>query len=93
MQQYILANVINDMAILSQQQSSSGGGLFGSCSANTTGSSTGGGFFSGLGGKPSEDAANKNPFGSTASTGGFGQPAQTGILPTFYVLNVRSDSL
>lgn len=60
------------------QQSSSGGGLFGSCSANTTGSSTGGGFFSGLGGKPSEDAANKNPFGSTASTGGFGQPAQTG---------------
>lgn len=62
-----------------QQQPSSGGGLFGSSSANTGGSATtGGGFFSGLGGKPSEDAANKNPFGSPAATGGFGQPAQTG---------------
>ncbi|XP_043952489.1 nuclear pore complex protein Nup214 isoform X3 [Gambusia affinis] len=58
-------------------QSSSGGSLFGSASANAAGSSSGG-FFSGLGGKPSEDAANKNPFGSTASTGGFGQPAQSG---------------
>lgn len=45
------------------QSSSSGGGLFGS-------NNSGGGFFSGLGGKPSQDAANKNPFG--ASTGGFG---------------------
>ncbi|XP_008422635.1 nuclear pore complex protein Nup214 isoform X6 [Poecilia reticulata] len=58
-------------------QPSSGSSLFGSASANAAGSSSGG-FFSGLGGKPSEDAANKNPFGATASTGGFGQPAQSG---------------
>ncbi|XP_062290745.1 nuclear pore complex protein Nup214 isoform X2 [Scomber scombrus] len=61
-----------------QQQPSSGGSLFGSSSANTAGASTAGGFFSGLGGKPSEDAVNKNPFGTSASPGGFGQPAQTG---------------
>ncbi|KFP63594.1 Nuclear pore complex protein Nup214, partial [Cariama cristata] len=41
------------------------GGLFGSGSGGR-----GGGFFSGLGGKPSQDAANKNPFSS--SSGGFG---------------------
>ncbi|XP_015248106.1 PREDICTED: nuclear pore complex protein Nup214 isoform X2 [Cyprinodon variegatus] len=58
-------------------QQTSGGGLFGSSAANTAGSSSGG-FFSGLGGKPSEDAANKNPFGTTASTGAFGQVAQPG---------------
>lgn len=60
------------------QQSSSGAALFGSSSGNTAGSSGGGGFFSGLGGKPSEDAVNKNPFGASVSTGAFGQPAQTG---------------
>lgn len=60
-----------------QQQSSTSSGLFGS-SSGTAGSSGSGGFFSGLGGKPSEDAANKNPFGAAASTGAFGQPAQTG---------------
>nr|XP_046223945.1 LOW QUALITY PROTEIN: nuclear pore complex protein Nup214-like [Oncorhynchus gorbuscha] len=61
------------------QQPSSGGGLFGSSSATVAGSQqAGGGFFSGLGGKPSEDAANKNPFGTTAATGGFSQPNQTG---------------
>uniref|UniRef100_A0A3B3YQ00 Nuclear pore complex protein Nup214 n=1 Tax=Poecilia mexicana TaxID=48701 RepID=A0A3B3YQ00_9TELE len=60
----------------------SGSSLFGSASANAAGSSSGG-FFSGLGGKPSEDAANKNPFGATASTGGFGQPAQSGMLVIF----------
>uniref|UniRef100_A0AAR2KJG7 Nuclear pore complex protein Nup214 n=1 Tax=Pygocentrus nattereri TaxID=42514 RepID=A0AAR2KJG7_PYGNA len=49
---------------------SSGGGLFGSVAGNT--SSSGSGFFTGLGGKPSEDAANKNPFGTT-TTSGFGQ--------------------
>ncbi|XP_034968542.1 nuclear pore complex protein Nup214 isoform X2 [Zootoca vivipara] len=50
-------------------QTSSGGGLFGS------GSSGGrsGGFFSGLGGKPSHEAANKNPFSATG--GGFGSQA------------------
>ncbi|KAM6336836.1 nuclear pore complex protein Nup214 isoform 3-T3 [Alca torda] len=48
------------------QPSSSSGGLFG------TGSG-GRGFFSGLGGKPSQDAANKNPFSS--SSGGFGSAA------------------
>ncbi|XP_022623773.1 nuclear pore complex protein Nup214 isoform X2 [Seriola dumerili] len=60
------------------QQPSTGGSLFGSSSANTAGSSAAGGFFSGLGGKPTEEAANKNPFGTAASTGGFGQSAQTG---------------
>ncbi|XP_008283793.1 nuclear pore complex protein Nup214 isoform X2 [Stegastes partitus] len=65
------------------QQPSSGGSLFGSNSANTAGSSAGGGFFSGLGGKPSEDAANKNPFGTTVSTGGFGQSTQTGTNSLF----------
>ncbi|KGL99029.1 Nuclear pore complex protein Nup214, partial [Charadrius vociferus] len=48
--------------------SSSSGCLFG---AGTGG--RGGGFFSGLGGKPSQDAANKNPFSS--SSGGFGSAA------------------
>ncbi|XP_053341871.1 nuclear pore complex protein Nup214 isoform X1 [Clarias gariepinus] len=57
-------------------QPSSGGSLFGSAAPSSS-SSSGGGFFSGLGGKPSEDAANKNPFGTT-STGGFGQANQTG---------------
>ncbi|KAM9338361.1 nuclear pore complex protein Nup214 [Symphorus nematophorus] len=65
-------------SLFGQQQPSSGGSLFGSSSANAAGSNAAGGFFSGLGGKPSEDAANKNPFGTTAATGGFGQPAQTG---------------
>ncbi|KAL1274325.1 hypothetical protein QQF64_027139, partial [Cirrhinus molitorella] len=55
-------------------QAQSSGSLFGS---NTGNASAGSGFFSGLGGKPSEDAANKNPFGSPA-TGGFGQPVNTG---------------
>ncbi|KAK5611716.1 hypothetical protein CRENBAI_011821 [Crenichthys baileyi] len=58
-------------------QSSSGAGLFGSGTTNTAGSSSGG-FFSGLGGKPSEDAASKNPFCTTASAGGFGQAPQSG---------------
>lgn len=61
-----------------QQQPPSGGSLFGSSSTNAAGSGAAGGFFSGLGGKPSEDAANKNPFGTTGASGGFGQPAQTG---------------
>lgn len=55
-------------------QAQSGGSLFGSNTGNT---SSGSGFFSGLGGKPSEDAANKNPFGTPAA-GGFGQPINTG---------------
>uniref|UniRef100_A0A3B4BHV3 Nuclear pore complex protein Nup214 n=1 Tax=Periophthalmus magnuspinnatus TaxID=409849 RepID=A0A3B4BHV3_9GOBI len=66
----------NTGSVFGQQQPSTGGSLFGS-TGSTTGSS-GGGFFSGLGGKPSEDAANKNPFGSAVSTVAFGQPAQTG---------------
>ncbi|NXU99741.1 NU214 protein, partial [Cettia cetti] len=44
------------------------GSLFGAGSGGR-----GGGFFSGLGGKPSQDAANKNPFSS--SSGGFGSAA------------------
>ncbi|XP_077347611.1 nuclear pore complex protein Nup214 isoform X2 [Lithobates pipiens] len=61
------------------QASSTSGGLFGSSS-----NSTGGGFFSGLGGKPSQEAANKNPFGS--STTGFGSPSSAsgfGAAPVF----------
>nr|XP_033816750.1 nuclear pore complex protein Nup214 isoform X2 [Geotrypetes seraphini] len=46
-------------------QPSSAGGLFGASSVGR-----GCGFFSGLGGKPSQEAANKNPFGSTGA--GFG---------------------
>uniref|UniRef100_A0A670KBZ8 Nuclear pore complex protein Nup214 n=1 Tax=Podarcis muralis TaxID=64176 RepID=A0A670KBZ8_PODMU len=53
----------------SLQQTSSGGGLFGSGSSG----GRGGGFFSGLGGKPSHEAANKNPFSATG--GGFGSSA------------------
>lgn len=66
-----------------QQQPSTGGTLFGSNSAATAGSTASGGFFTGLGGKPSEDAANKNPFGTGSATGGFGQPAQTGANSLF----------
>ncbi|KAM6902844.1 nuclear pore complex protein Nup214 isoform 1-T1 [Xenentodon cancila] len=68
--------------IFGQQQQSTGGSLFGSNSTNAAGSSSGG-FFSGLGGKPSEDAANKNPFGTAPPTGVFGQPAQGGSSSLF----------
>uniref|UniRef100_A0A5F8H895 Nuclear pore complex protein Nup214 n=1 Tax=Monodelphis domestica TaxID=13616 RepID=A0A5F8H895_MONDO len=51
--------------VFGQQSSSSSGNLFGSGSTGR-----GVGFFSGLGGKPSQDAANKNPFSS--ASGGFG---------------------
>ncbi|XP_006835054.1 PREDICTED: nuclear pore complex protein Nup214 [Chrysochloris asiatica] len=54
--------------VFGQQSSSSSGGVFGS--GNT---GRGGGLFSGLGGKPSQDAANKNPFSS--ASGGFGSTA------------------
>ncbi|KAM5299197.1 nuclear pore complex protein Nup214 isoform 2-T2 [Ctenodactylus gundi] len=54
--------------VFGQQASTSGGSVFGS---GNTGS--GGGFFSGLGGKPSQDAANKNPFSSAG--GAFGSAA------------------
>ncbi|XP_068430386.1 nuclear pore complex protein Nup214 isoform X2 [Clinocottus analis] len=66
-----------------QQQPSSGGTLFGLNPANPAGSPASGGFFTGLGGKPSEDAANKNPFGTSVATGGFGQPAQPGANTLF----------
>ncbi|XP_077944280.1 nuclear pore complex protein Nup214 isoform X2 [Gasterosteus aculeatus] len=67
-----------------QQQPSSGGTLFGLNAASPAASRfSGGGFFTGLGGKPSEDAANKNPFGTSAPSGGFGQPAQTGANTLF----------
>lgn len=68
---------------VSNLQPSSGSSLFGSSSTNTAGPSSGG-FFSGLGGKASEDAANKNPFGTTASTGGFGQSTQPGMSYVFF---------
>ncbi|XP_059514329.1 nuclear pore complex protein Nup214 isoform X3 [Myotis daubentonii] len=54
--------------VFGQQSPSSSGSVFGSGSAGR-----GGGFFSGLGGKPSQDAANKNPFSS--ASGGFGSTA------------------
>ncbi|XP_045431111.1 nuclear pore complex protein Nup214 isoform X2 [Pipistrellus kuhlii] len=54
--------------VFGQPSPSSGGSVFGS-----GGASRGGGFFSGLGGKPSQDAANKNPF--SAASGGFGSTA------------------
>ncbi|XP_051522356.1 nuclear pore complex protein Nup214-like isoform X2 [Myxocyprinus asiaticus] len=68
----VFGQLSSSAGVFGQAQSS--GGLFGSATANT---SSGSGFFSGLGGKPSEDAANKNPFGVTA-TGGFGQSINTG---------------
>ncbi|XP_038960678.1 nuclear pore complex protein Nup214 isoform X1 [Rattus norvegicus] len=52
-------------SVFGQQSSTSSGSVFGSGNATR-----GGGFFSGLGGKPSQDAANKNPFSS--ASGGFG---------------------
>ncbi|XP_041098678.1 nuclear pore complex protein Nup214 [Polyodon spathula] len=75
----------NGGSVFGQQQASSGGGLFGSGSGNGAGAGGGGGgggFFSGLGGKPSEDAANKNPFG-VATVGGFGQTSQPGANSLF----------
>ncbi|XP_028372081.1 nuclear pore complex protein Nup214 [Phyllostomus discolor] len=54
--------------VFGQQPASSSGSVFGS-----GGATRGGGFFSGLGGKPSQDAANKNPFSS--ASGGFGSTA------------------
>ncbi|KAM3911356.1 nuclear pore complex protein Nup214 isoform 2-T2 [Leptodactylus fuscus] len=49
--------------VFGQPSASSGGSLFGASST----ASGGGGFFSGLGGKPSQEAANKNPFGSSGA--------------------------
>ncbi|KAM4695641.1 nuclear pore complex protein Nup214 isoform 1-T1 [Rhinophrynus dorsalis] len=64
-------------SLFGQQAPSSGGSLFGA-SSNTA---SGGGFFSGLGGKPSQDAANKNPFSS--STTGFGSPSASSSTSLF----------
>ncbi|TNN83218.1 Nuclear pore complex protein Nup214 [Liparis tanakae] len=82
-QQASAGSVFGQQQQQQQQQPSSGGTLFGLNPANPAGSPAGGGFFTGLGGKPSEDAANKNPFGTNAPTGGFGQPAQTGTNSLF----------
>lgn len=68
-------------------QAQSGGSLFGSSAGNTSS-----GFFSGLGGKPSEDAANKNPFGAPAA-GGFGQPINTGVHTDFTLIRVNYSEL
>ncbi|XP_068770356.1 nuclear pore complex protein Nup214 isoform X4 [Struthio camelus] len=64
----VFGQAANTGATVFGQPSSSSGGLFGAGSGGR-----GGGFFSGLGGKPSQDAANKNPFSS--SSGGFGSAA------------------
>ncbi|XP_069093176.1 nuclear pore complex protein Nup214 isoform X1 [Pleurodeles waltl] len=61
-------------SMFGQQPSSPGGGMFGS-------SNRGGGFFSGLGGKPSQEAANKNPFGTAGS--GFGSTGSTSASSLF----------
>ncbi|XP_071981713.1 nuclear pore complex protein Nup214 isoform X2 [Engystomops pustulosus] len=53
-------------------QPASSGGLFGAGSGASGG---GGGFFSGLGGKPSQEAANKNPFETSGA--GFGSPSSS----------------
>uniref|UniRef100_A0A8C4LM16 Nuclear pore complex protein Nup214 n=1 Tax=Equus asinus asinus TaxID=83772 RepID=A0A8C4LM16_EQUAS len=61
------------------QAASTGGTVFGQSSPSSGSvfgpgnTGRGGGFFSGLGGKPSQDAANKNPFSS--ASGGFGPTA------------------
>ncbi|XP_006164396.1 nuclear pore complex protein Nup214 isoform X4 [Tupaia chinensis] len=61
------------------QAASTGGAVFGQSSSSSSSvfgsgsTARGGGFFSGLGGKPSQDAANKNPFSS--ASGGFGSTA------------------
>ncbi|XP_044295872.1 nuclear pore complex protein Nup214 isoform X3 [Varanus komodoensis] len=65
----VFGQAANTSGSLFGQQSSSSSGLFGSGG----GAGRGGGFFSGLGGKPSHEAANKNPFSSTG--GGFGSSA------------------
>ncbi|XP_053551762.1 nuclear pore complex protein Nup214 isoform X2 [Bombina bombina] len=62
----------SNTSVFGQQPPSSSGGLFGSSSGTGSG---GGGFFSGLGGKPSQEAANKNPFGATSP--GFGSSNQS----------------
>ncbi|XP_078734209.1 nuclear pore complex protein Nup214 isoform X1 [Lampetra fluviatilis] len=57
------------------QPAAGGGGAFGQPAAGSAGSLFGGtggsGFFSGLGSKPSQEAANKNPFGQTSAGGLF----------------------
>ncbi|KAA0716248.1 Nuclear pore complex protein [Triplophysa tibetana] len=86
-QQSVFGSSTSSSSVFGQQtsgtsvfgQAQSGGGLFGSSAANA---SSGSGFFSGLGGKPSEDAANKNPFGSTGTVG-FGQSAASGSSSLF----------
>ncbi|XP_061658014.1 nuclear pore complex protein Nup214 [Syngnathoides biaculeatus] len=72
----------NTGSVFGRPQQPSSGGLF-SSNANSAAGSPGGSLFSGLGGKPSEDAANKNPFALAASSGAFGQPAQTGTPSLF----------
>ncbi|TRY83576.1 hypothetical protein DNTS_005129 [Danionella cerebrum] len=73
-------------SVFGQAQSSAG--LFGSSSGN---SGSGAGFFSGLGGKPSDDAANKNPFGAPAA-GGFGQSINTAPASLFGSSGAKSFS-
>lgn len=70
--------------VKSSRQAQSGGGLFGSSAGNA---SAGSGFFSGLGGKPSDDAANKNPFGSSGA-GGFGQSVAPGVYTSMNVYSL-----
>ncbi|XP_056394668.1 nuclear pore complex protein Nup214 [Hyla sarda] len=56
----------NNGSSIFRQSSSSSGGLFGA----SIGGTSSGGIFSGLGGKPSQEAANKNPFSSSGAAFG-----------------------
>ncbi|XP_066436303.1 nuclear pore complex protein Nup214 isoform X2 [Eleutherodactylus coqui] len=58
------------------QSPAASGSLFGASS----GGSGSGGFFSGLGGKPSQEAANKNPFSSAGAAFGAAGPTTTSSL-------------
>ncbi|XP_064420425.1 nuclear pore complex protein Nup214 isoform X2 [Latimeria chalumnae] len=72
----------SNTSVFGQPASSTGGGVFGAPNNR--------GFFSGLGGKPSEDAANKNPFasagvafGASGASSGFGAAPVFGSPPSF----------
>ncbi|XP_060613143.2 nuclear pore complex protein Nup214 [Anolis sagrei] len=71
----VFGQAANPSGGLFGQQPAPGAGLFGSA-----GSGRGGGFFSGLGGKPSQEAANKNPFGAGGSAFGSSATQSTSSL-------------
>ncbi|XP_062815098.1 nuclear pore complex protein Nup214 isoform X2 [Anolis carolinensis] len=72
----VFGQAANPSGGLFGQQPAPGAGLFGSGG----GGGRGGGFFSGLGGKPSQEAANKNPFGAGGSAFGSSATQSTSSL-------------